>query len=121
MTTSEPDGVVKFRFYRPDVEQVLLLGTFNGWTGDSLQMSDMGDGWWSLEIELPEGEYRFRYLADGKWFTDYAANGIENGKHGWNSVLIVPEYKRTMMRRDEMERKRLTLNSQTNKEMNIAA
>ena len=37
------------------------------------------------------GEYRFRYSADGEWYTDYASNGIEMVDKGVNSVLVVPE------------------------------
>ncbi len=40
----------------------------------------------------PGGEYRFRYVADGVWYTDYASYGVESSKlGGWNSVLFVPE------------------------------
>jgi hypothetical protein len=45
---------------------------------------------------MDPGEYRFRYWADGHWFTDYASHGVELGKHGWNSVLVVPAM-RTLM------------------------
>ena len=110
MTTSDGNGCVTFRFYRPEVSQVLVLGSFNGWHGDSLTMATAGDGWWSITAELPPGEYRFRYRADGEWFTDYAAYGVEQSKHGWNSVLIVPEYRPAMMRtrtNDELEQLRM--------------
>jgi hypothetical protein len=52
-------------------------------------MQNLGEGWWGIALELPPGEYRFRYLADGQWHTDYAANGVERSKWGWNSILIV--------------------------------
>jgi hypothetical protein len=40
---------------------------------------------------LPQGEHRFRYLADrDRWFTDFASNEVEHGRWGWNSVLVVP-------------------------------
>ena len=38
---------------------------------------------------VPPGDYRFRYVADGQWYTDYASHGIEAGPNGWNAVLVV--------------------------------
>jgi len=90
MTSVTRDGVVKFRFYRPDVRQVWVVGDFNGWRRDALPMAAEGDGWWRAETTLHGGDYRFRYLADGAWFTDYASHGIEAGNMGCDSVLVVP-------------------------------
>lgn len=91
MTSITRDGIVEFRFFRPRVRQVTVVGDFNGWRRDALLMSAQGDGWWRAETRLQGGDYRFRYLADGVWYTDYAANGIESGQLGWNSLLYVPE------------------------------
>jgi 1,4-alpha-glucan branching enzyme len=95
MTTVTRDGVVEFRFYRPDVQQVSVVGCFNGWRKDALLMNAQGDGWWRAEIMLQGGDYRFRYLADGVWFPDYASNGIEMGKTGWDSLLVIPKTQRS--------------------------
>jgi len=95
MTSLRGDGNVEFRFYRPGVEHVDVAGDFNGWRGSSLSMRPQGDGWWVAETPLPPGEYRFRYLADGRWFTDFAAHGVELGPGGWNAVLVVPRGRAT--------------------------
>lgn len=87
--TSTQNGQVEFRFFRPNASAVALVGQFNGWRQDDLLMCDQGDGWWSIALDLEPGEYRFRYLADGQWHTDYAANGVERSKWGWNSILVV--------------------------------
>jgi 1,4-alpha-glucan branching enzyme len=91
MTSVRPDGQIEFRFFRPRAQHVKLLGTFNEWEGDSMELSPEGDGWWSVIASLTPGEYRFRYWADGHWFTDFAANGVEPGRHEWVSILIVPQ------------------------------
>lgn len=91
MTSVTTDGKVEFSFFRPDVRQVTVVGDFNSWRMDALQMESRGDGWWRAEMQLQGGDYRFRYLADGTWYTDYASNGVEIGKMGCNSVLVVPE------------------------------
>ena len=41
-------------------------------------------------INLPPGSYRFRYWADGQWFCDYAAFGVEPGPFGLDSVVRIP-------------------------------
>lgn len=95
MTSITKDGKIEFRFYRPRVRQVSVVGDFNGWRRDALRMQPSGEGWWRAEAQLQGGDYRFRYLADDTWFTDYASNGIEVGRLGCNSLLTVPESKDT--------------------------
>lgn len=90
MTSTTKDGKVEFRFFRPQVRQVTVVGDFNGWRRDALLMQPDGEGWWRAEAQLQGGDYRFRYLADGTWYTDYASNGIEVGKLGCNSLLTIP-------------------------------
>jgi len=49
------------------------------------------DGHWELDMDLPAGTFKFRYQADGKWFTDFAAFGVEPGPGGMDSLVRVPE------------------------------
>jgi 1,4-alpha-glucan branching enzyme len=83
--------LIEFRFFRANVRHVNVVGDFNQWNRASTAMHPSGDGWWAATLRLDSGDYRFRYFADGEWFTDYASNGIEKGKWGTNSVLVVPE------------------------------
>jgi len=94
MTIVRQDGSVEFRFFRPEARDVRVAGDFNGWSGEALVMKPAGNGWWSVRTLLGSGEYRFRYVADGRWFTDYASNGVEFAKLGLNSLLIVPKQQR---------------------------
>jgi 1,4-alpha-glucan branching enzyme len=94
MTTVSASGWVEFRFFRTGVRQVLVSGDFNGWCTSplkTLRMKPVGDGWWTTEAYFEPGEYRFKYVADGIWYTDFASNGIEPYKAGANSILVVPE------------------------------
>jgi 1,4-alpha-glucan branching enzyme len=103
MTKLKGNGSVEFRFFRPEASRVNIAADFNGWNG-SLSMEPTGDGWWVVTTSLRPGEYRFRYLADGAWYTDYAAHGVEFGPMGWNAVLVVPsdEQKATPIGRSEV-------------------
>ena len=89
MVTIEQDWVV-FTFYRPGASRVWLAGDFNGWKTGDVEMVHIGEGNWEARLHLPPGEFRFRYCADGEWFADYAACGLELGRFGMDSVVIVP-------------------------------
>lgn len=80
---------VEFSFYRPQARQVFLVGDFNGWRHGELLMTHTGEGYWNASMNLPTGVFKFRYCADGQWFTDYAAFGIEPGPFGWDSVIHI--------------------------------
>ncbi|HOB75442.1 MAG TPA: isoamylase early set domain-containing protein [Phycisphaerae bacterium] len=89
MVLQKTDGTVEFSFFRPTASSVFVAGDFNGWHKTSMPMTRGEDGWWHCRFRLAPGIYQFRYLADGQWFTDYAAFGLERGPFGWNSVLKV--------------------------------
>jgi 1,4-alpha-glucan branching enzyme len=80
----------QFRFFRPQASRVYLAGDFNGWKAGDLQMVHSDDGNWIAVMRLPAGNYKFRYWADGQWFCDYAAFGVEPGPYGMDSIVHVP-------------------------------
>lgn len=90
MTSVDKDGTVVFRFLRPGAAEVLLAGDFNG-SSERLPLHRHVNGWWTLRLTLEPGEYSFRYVADGEWYTDFASHGVEVTTNGWNSLLVVPE------------------------------
>ena len=92
MTRQHADGTTEFRFFRPRAGHVTLAGEFNGWDPRSLPMTAHDDGWWSYRLRLAPGAYQLKYHADGQWFTDYAAFGLERGPFDWNSVVHVPPH-----------------------------
>jgi 1,4-alpha-glucan branching enzyme len=89
MTDIRDDGTVEFRFYRPLAGNVKVAGDFSDWGHNAIPMQAVGEGWWTTRLALRPGEYRFRYIADGNWFTDFASHGIEICQEGWNSVLFI--------------------------------
>ena len=91
MTSVRTNGEVEFRFFRATAKEVAVCGDFTGWQAKSIPMRHEGKGWWTARVNLQPGEYRFRYVADGQWFTDFASHGVELKKPVWNSVLVVQE------------------------------
>ncbi len=46
---------------------VCLAGTFNDWNSQSTPMTKSGSSEWSADLELPPGEYEYRFVVDGQW------------------------------------------------------
>jgi 1,4-alpha-glucan branching enzyme len=90
MVTIVENGSAEFRFYRPNVSKVFVVGDFNDWRTDQIRMTRQADGNWITRLPLPAGDYKFRYIADGLWYTDFAASGVEPGDFGLDSLLRVP-------------------------------
>lgn len=92
MVTQESDGTLEFAFYRPGARSVRIAGDFNLWDPTRHELLPDGEeGWWRLRTQLAPGEYRFKYVVDGRhWETDFAAYGVEPDPTGeWNAVLLV--------------------------------
>jgi len=66
MVTVKGD-LVEFSFFRPQAQQVHLVGDFNQWQKEQTPMSRQSDGYWRTRLHLPSGEFMFRYCADGEW------------------------------------------------------
>jgi 1,4-alpha-glucan branching enzyme len=81
---------VTFRFYRPNAHRVHLVGDFNGWGHEPLLMTRTRDGYWVAALRLPPGDHQFQYRADGDAYLDFAANGLDFGPLGANSVVTIP-------------------------------
>ena len=60
-----PPGTVRFTYTNAAAAEVLLPGTWNGWTGTATPMQDDGNGVWTADVVLPEGcfEYKFAVRA----------------------------------------------------------
>jgi 1,4-alpha-glucan branching enzyme len=87
------DGYAEFRFFKPDAKEVLLVGDFNEWhIHPQAAMLRQKDGYWLAILKLPTGVHQFKYFADGYWYIDYAAFGLDYGKFGLNSVVMIPKH-----------------------------
>ena len=53
----------RFVIYRPAARSAEIIGTFTNW--QPAPMEKLGDtGYWTLTLNLPEGEYRYSYLVE---------------------------------------------------------
>ena len=98
------DDFAEFLFFRPHAKEVHLAGDFNSWRTGELPMQRREDGYWLAKVRLPAGDFKFRYCADGEWFTDFAAFGVEPGDFGLDSVVRVPQTILKVARTTEAQR-----------------
>lgn len=73
------------------IESATLLGDFNLWNPEAHPLERDEDGSLGVTVALAPGDYRFRYLADGReWLNDEAADGwVPNLFGGADSVVAV--------------------------------
>lgn len=80
-----------FKLYAPEARSVYLVGSFNKWSADDASiMKKVDNGTWIKFISLPEGEYYYKFIVDGKWIEDPANSLTErDGLGGRNSKVLV--------------------------------
>ena len=76
-----------------DAKQVFLSGNFNDWRPDQLPMKKMATDW-ELPYILRAGNYQYKFVVDGNWFTDPDNPiQIDNDRGTKNSFLVIkPNY-----------------------------
>lgn len=82
---------VQFTVHAPSAQSVRLVGDFNEWNAEQLELrKDEQNGTWSKTILLPEGDYQYRYIIDGNWVHDPNNEHVEHCPYGGlNSILSV--------------------------------
>ncbi len=74
-----------------DAENVIVTGSFNGWSHDGYHMSRR-DGKWVLPLNMNPGKYTYKFIVDEKWILDPANKLYEANEYDTdNSVLWVGE------------------------------
>jgi hypothetical protein len=92
VATSVVSNEIPYRFviYRPDIDQARIIGTFTRW--QPVSMHRIGSsGYWSLTLNLPEGEYQYSYLVEGgRQIVDPTVpERVKDDFGGENSIITV--------------------------------
>jgi chromosome partitioning protein len=83
---------VDMRLHRPMAKEVYVAGDFNEWRiTPRSQLERVQDGHWTLELELPPGEYRYKFIVDGEWMPDPANPRTAANVFGSPDSLLVIE------------------------------
>ncbi len=64
---------INFYCSAPGAKSVDLAGDFNDWHPVPMRQRDTG--WWFIQVELPHGHHRYRFLVDGQPTLDPLASG----------------------------------------------
>ena len=72
----------------PEVENVYLVGDFNGWDRAATPMHRTPDGRWTASLELHHGHHQYLFVVDGKPALDPKANGCTQNDRDESVSLI---------------------------------
>lgn len=85
-------GHVRVTFELPSciwADRIFVSGEFNQWDETQLRMRQGRDGVWRAEVDLPANrQFEFRYVIDGKWQTDYHADGSRSNQYGSENSVV---------------------------------
>lgn len=85
-----PAGLA-FRLHDHEVNEVRVLGSWDGWRTPGLPARRIEDGLWEACLEATHGErHHYKFLLDGaRWLTDPANPArAHDGRGGMNSVVL---------------------------------
>jgi len=83
------EGVL-FTYYNPNAKRVVLVGDFNGWKPERVELYNIeGNGLWQKLVPLRKGNYEYKFIVDGKWTKDPVNPNIVETDFGENSYLEV--------------------------------
>lgn len=81
-----------FELEAPDVKEVYLIGTFNGWNLNANPMKKNREGVWKTVVNLIPGTYDYLFLVDGEYAEDPRAKYSKPNEYdGHDSVIILQE------------------------------
>lgn len=81
---------VDFTLHVRGAEQVYLAGSFNDWDAGSKALKRGKDEIWRTWTNLPAGTHEYRFVVDGNWVEDPAAEDRQPNPYGsYNSVVNV--------------------------------
>jgi len=70
-------------------DHIFVVGDFNAWSPTATPLRQRADGIWQTTVEMQRGSYsEFRYLINGRWQTDFHADGFVVGPCGSENSVV---------------------------------
>ena len=82
----EPNTTFKLKGHT-GAKQVLLSGSFNGWSNSGYTMKEVKDGW-EISIYLPKGKHLYKFVVDGEWQHDATNDLWEPNEYGEKNSIV---------------------------------
>lgn len=81
----------QFIYNEPYAKEVKIAGDFNDWVPDKgVTTMKTKDGTWKKIINIPAGNYQYKFFIDGEWMEDPINPNVVTNRFGsYNSVLII--------------------------------
>jgi hypothetical protein len=92
LTESEVEKtyIIRFVYENNSAETVTLMGDFNNWREDTMMYRVAETSYWTAQVELAEGVYKYGFLIDGEeWTSDPLASLRVEDSYGNENSLIV--------------------------------
>lgn len=82
---------VQFALEAPAAAEVVVTGEFTNWSRQGVSLlRDGDDGVWKTVVDIPPGEYEYRFIVDGVWIRDPNNRDYTRNEFGQeNSLLVV--------------------------------
>jgi len=83
---------VEFQFAGSANDSVYVVGEFNNWSLDDRSRLTQDNGVWKTQVTLKPGNYKYRFVVDGKWTEDPSNPVSEKNPFGeLDSILTVSD------------------------------
>lgn len=70
-------------------DSIALAGDFNDWSTTSHELRRNEVGAWTIDLELPAGDHRYRfYIDDQRWENDFQADAYEPNPYGGDDSVV---------------------------------
>ncbi|MCM8823546.1 MAG: AAA family ATPase [Candidatus Omnitrophica bacterium] len=82
---------VQFLLKANNLKEVYVVGEFNDWQkSENYKLRKLTPNTWFIDLPLRKGEYRYKFVADDRWFNDPLNTTVEDDAFGGkNSILRV--------------------------------
>jgi 1,4-alpha-glucan branching enzyme len=79
---------VSFSLEAPKAREVILVGDFNDWSLKKHAMTKNSNGLWTKAVMAPPGQYEYKFLVDGEWWTDPGNDQTCTNTYGTTNSIV---------------------------------
>lgn len=102
-----------------EAKEVYLTGSFCQWTGTYMMQQILNTNIFKYTLVLPEGEYEYRFIVDGKMcILENKPKILSNDQKSMNNIIIVKKEEKVIKEGKKIEMGQKEKNSKKNKNKN---